>query len=308
VGTDLSKLHLGTAPDSWGVWFPYTPEQVPWERYLDEAARAGYTYTELGPFGYNPTDPARLRDELAKRNLTLTGATVGTRLQRGRSVLQEAKDACKAAAETIKPQGAEYLIILPEGTTDLDGRVVIDETLTDDEWRNLTSLHDELGRYCLEELGLKLTYHSHADSHVGTQAEIIRLLENTDPRYVNLCLDTGHVAYCNADNLALIRQFPERIAYVHLKQVNPTLRDRAHAERMGFPPACRAGVMVEPPLGVPEMPPVLEALAALDRDLWCIVEQDMIGCSVDAPFPVAKRTCEYFASVGLGAGRPLAAR
>ena len=141
-----------------------------------------------------------------------------------------------------------------------------------------------------------------------TQDEIARLLNDTDPRYVNLCLDTGHVAYCNADNLALIRDFPERIAYVHLKQVNPTLRDRAHAERMGFPPACRAGVMVEPPLGVPEMPPVLEALAALDRDLWCIVEQDMIGCSVDAPFPVAKRTCEYFASVDLGAGRPLAAR
>ena len=66
------------------------------------------------------------------------------------------------------------------GTTDLDGRVVIDETLTDDEWRNLTSLHDELGRYCLEELGLKLTYHSHADSHVGTQAEIIRLQEELD--------------------------------------------------------------------------------------------------------------------------------
>ena len=187
-----------------GVWFPYTPEQVPWERYLDEAARAGYTYTELGPFGYNPTDPARLRDELAKRNLTLTGATVGTRLQRGRSVLQEAKDACKAAAETIKPQGAEYLIILPEGTTDLDGKVVIDETLTPEEWKNLTSLHDELGKYCLEELGCKLVYHSHADSHVGTQDEIARLLNDTDPRYVNLCLDTGHVAYCNADNLALI--------------------------------------------------------------------------------------------------------
>lgn len=74
----LTHLRLGTAPDSWGVWFPDDPQQVPWHRFLDEAADAGYTAVELGPYGYLPTHPEQLRDELGRRGLTLTGATAGT--------------------------------------------------------------------------------------------------------------------------------------------------------------------------------------------------------------------------------------
>ncbi|MGO2846954.1 MAG: 2-keto-myo-inositol dehydratase, partial [Microbacterium gubbeenense] len=36
--THSTGLRIGTAPDSWGVWFPDDPGQVPWERFLDEAA------------------------------------------------------------------------------------------------------------------------------------------------------------------------------------------------------------------------------------------------------------------------------
>ena len=86
----LSNLHLGTAPDSWGVWFPEDPKQVPWSQFLDEAAAAGYTAVELGPFGYLPTNPEQLRDELGRRNLILTGATAGTHLHRGGDALAEA--------------------------------------------------------------------------------------------------------------------------------------------------------------------------------------------------------------------------
>ena len=67
--TDLSRLRLGTAPDSWGVWFPEDPHQVTWQQYLDEVAKAGYVYTEQGPQGFLPQDPAQLRDELASRGL-----------------------------------------------------------------------------------------------------------------------------------------------------------------------------------------------------------------------------------------------
>ena len=84
------RLRLGTAPDSWGVWFADDPAQVPWRQYLDEAAAAGYRWTELGPYGYLPTDPGQLRDELASRDLTLTGGTVFTALQRGAAALEDA--------------------------------------------------------------------------------------------------------------------------------------------------------------------------------------------------------------------------
>ena len=40
----MRTLKLGSCPDSWGVWFPDDPEQVPWQRFLDELARVGYEY------------------------------------------------------------------------------------------------------------------------------------------------------------------------------------------------------------------------------------------------------------------------
>ena len=37
----LDRIRVGSAPDSWGVWFPDDPQQTPWHRFLDEVAEAG---------------------------------------------------------------------------------------------------------------------------------------------------------------------------------------------------------------------------------------------------------------------------
>ena len=72
----MSTILVGSAPDSWGVWFPDDPNQTPYTRFLDEVAASGYEWIELGPFGYLPTDPKQLSDELAARNLKLSAGTV----------------------------------------------------------------------------------------------------------------------------------------------------------------------------------------------------------------------------------------
>jgi inosose dehydratase len=298
--TDYPNLVLGTAPDSWGVWNPSgDPLQVPWERYLDEAVQAGYRYSELGPFGYLPTDPGLVRDAYASRGLTLTGGTVDVALHRGGDALEAAKRACDEVMAVLAPNGARHLVILPASYTDFDGNLVESPTLTDDQWTALNSGMSELGRYVAEKHDAVLVFHSHADSHVGAQEDIERFLDGTDPEVVQLCLDTGHVAYCGADNLKIIRDYPDRIGYVHLKQVDPAVRARVRDEHLGLAPAVRLGAMVEPPLGEPDMPSLLAALAALDRELFCIVEQDMYPCDFDRPLPIATRTRTYFASCGL---------
>ncbi|CAM5619995.1 Xylose isomerase-like TIM barrel domain-containing protein OS=Streptomyces fumanus OX=67302 GN=GCM10018772_35600 PE=4 SV=1 [Streptomyces fumanus] len=53
----LDRIRVGSAPDSWGVWFPDDPHQVPWERFLDEVAEAGYSWIEMGPYGICPPTP-----------------------------------------------------------------------------------------------------------------------------------------------------------------------------------------------------------------------------------------------------------
>lgn len=75
----LDRIRVGSAPDSWGVRFPGDPRQVPWERFLDEVAEAGYTWIELGPYGYLPTDPDRLNDEVGRRGLRVSAGTAADR-------------------------------------------------------------------------------------------------------------------------------------------------------------------------------------------------------------------------------------
>jgi inosose dehydratase len=289
---------IGSAPDSWGVWFPDDPRQTPWERFLDEVAAAGYTRIELGPYGYLPTDPSRLRDELDKRGLTVTAGTIFEHLHRADSWDTTWKDV-SAAAMLTAAMGARHLVVIPEFWRDPQtGTVLEDALLTDEQWVAYAAQMNRLARCIREEFGLQIQFHPHADTHVDTHENVERFLHETDPDLVSLCLDTGHISYCGGDNLKLIGDHPERIGYVHLKQVDPAVVAAAHEQGIGFGEAVRMGAMCEPPTGIPDMPPILDALANLDADIFAIVEQDMYPCPADRPLPIARRTLTYLQSCG----------
>ena len=74
------NVKVGSAPDSWGIWFADDPKQTPWQRFLDEVAEAGYEWIELGPYGYLPKEFDRLRTELEKRNLKVSGSFISGHL------------------------------------------------------------------------------------------------------------------------------------------------------------------------------------------------------------------------------------
>ena len=71
------------------------------------------------------------------------------------------------------------------------------------------------------------------------------------------------------------------------------------AEDLPFGEAVKLGAMIEPPLGIPDMPPLLAEIEKLGIDVFAIVEQDMYPCEVDAPLPIAKRTQKYLGSCGV---------
>jgi inosose dehydratase len=292
------ELRIGTAPDSWGVWFPDDPGQVPWERFLDEVQAAGYHWIELGPFGYLPTDPNRLSDELAKRDLKLSAGTVFTGFHKGDDQWERAWNQALDVAGLVAQLGVDQLVVIPDlWRSDSTAAVLESRTLTDEQWKKLAAGHDKLGKALLEEYGIKQQFHSHADSHVGTYKEVERFLHETDSTFTNLCLDTGHFSYYLGDNVKLIEAYPDRIGYLHLKQVEPDILAEALKNDMPFVEAVARGVMTEPGgAGIPEFAPIIEAVAAIDPNIFAIVEQDMYGCSVDFPFPVAKRTREHIFS------------
>ena len=98
----MSTILVGSAPDSWGVWFPEDPIQTPYTRFLDEVAASGYKWIELGPFGYLPTDPKQLSDELASRDLKLSAGTVFEHLHQYESRGDSAWNQCGSRSRTSR--------------------------------------------------------------------------------------------------------------------------------------------------------------------------------------------------------------
>ncbi len=184
-------------------------------------SKAGYEWIELGPYGYLPADPGQLRDELGIRNLTLSAGTCFTGFHRG-DVWAETWEHVKQVAELTSALGAKHIVVIPDMWRDpATGEQLEQRSLGAEVWTALGKGTDRLAKALHEEYGVQLQFHPHADSHVDTQEHVGRFLEITDPDLVTLCLDTGHIAYCGGDNLALIEKHPSRIGYLHLKQVDP---------------------------------------------------------------------------------------
>ena len=292
-------IRVGTAPDSWGVWFPDDPRQMPYTRFLDEVAAAGYKWLELGPYGYLPTDPEKLRDELGSRGLGLSAGTVFEGLHRENS-WHEVWSQADAVAKLTAALGGTHLVVIPDLWRDpITGAAMESRALTEDQWRAKTGGMDRLGRAIYESHGVRTAYHPHADSHVDTERHVYRFLDNTDGQFVNLCLDTGHISYCGGDSINVINKYPDRIGYLHLKQIDPAVRAKVEAEDLPFGEAVKMGAMIEPPLGEPEMPSLLRAIERLGADVFAIVEQDMYPCPLDTPLPIARRTRRYLGSCGV---------
>src|SRR5258708_4325183 len=75
------RLLFASAPDSWGVLdYPGPSWDQSYEKMLDEMAEAGYTGTELGPYGFFPSDPSILQPQLVQRGLKLLGSFVPVKL------------------------------------------------------------------------------------------------------------------------------------------------------------------------------------------------------------------------------------
>jgi len=88
--------------------------------------------------------------------------------------------------------------------------------------------------------------------------------------------------------------YPERIGYLHLKQVHPNILANTLKNDLPFVEAVAQGVMTEPGFeGVPKFAPIIERALEINPEIFAIIEQDMYGCPVDMPFPIAQRTREH---------------
>jgi inosose dehydratase len=292
-------IRVGTAPDSWGVWFASHPRQIHWQRYLREAAEAGYEWTELGPYGYLPTDLEVLRRELSENKLGVSGTFAMGHLEdsnRWPSLCREITDLC----DIVRRLDGRFLVLIDDTYTDLfTGEQTRTDRLTGDDWKRLISRVNDAARV-VQGYGLTLVFHPHAETHIEYEEQIEALLDQTDPASVMLCLDTGHHAYRGGDPVQFLERHHRRIPYLHLKNVDPELQARVTPERIPFAKAVEMGMFCEPAKGVVRFERVRDALHRINFDGWVIVEQDMFPTDFDRPLPIATRTRNYLRTIGIG--------
>jgi inosose dehydratase len=300
---NTSRIRIGTAPISWGACeIPKWGDQLPYAQVLDEMAACGYEGTELGPWSYLPTDPTTLRRELDARKLALAGAFCPVTLHDRDRRLASLRTA-RETIDLLAAAGAPVLVLAEAGDerrAAIAGRVPSDGSagFSHGEWRRFADGVNDVARYARDQ-GLVTAFHPHAASYIERPEEIARLMRDTDPTLVGLCLDTGHVAYGGGDPVEIARTHAHRVRHVHLKDLRRDVRADAFMRHLDFRDA--VGLDVFAPLGAGslDLRGTLQALRAVDYAGWLIVEQDVrLGVSKRAaPERDAKRSRAYLDEV-----------
>ncbi|GAA1810790.1 TIM barrel protein [Planosporangium flavigriseum] len=216
------------------------------QRALRDIAAEGYQGVEL--FDGNVADfadrPEVLRELLHETGLTLVSVYTGANFIYADSLPDELWRVNRAA-ELAALFGAEKLVV-GGGARRAAG--------TDDED------YDRLGKSLdtvvdiAERQGLNASYHPHLSTIVESPDELERIMTRSR---IGFCPDTAHLAAGGGDPAALIRQYPERIEHVHLKDYRP--------EPFAFLPLGQ---------GALDFPDILAAVQEAGYDGWLLVELD----------------------------------
>ena len=297
-------LRAANAPCSWGVIENIAGERYDYARVLDEMAASGYAGTELGDWGFMPTDPAKLRDELARRKLTLLASWVSVWLHDDNRHEQSINDCVRTAKLLAAVGGPDCLIVLGNDPytdpirTQHSGRITAAMGMDEAQWRVFAKGADDVARRVMDETGLRTVFHHHIGTWIETPAETARLMAMTDADRLGLVFDTGHWAFGGGDPLTGIRQFADRIRYVHFKDHDPEVARQSRREGWDGPASVGKGIFPELGRGDVDFPAVMKALDAVGYDGWIVVEQDVLP-GLGTPLESARRNRDYLRQIGL---------
>ena len=148
----------------------------------------------------------------------------------------------------------------------------------------------EMGKF-LEDEGMPLAYHHHMGTVIETEEDTIRLLENTDDS-VKLTLDTGHMLFAQGNSLKILKDFYERIAHIHCKDIRKNVLDKSLTEDFSFRAAFLEGAFTVPGDGCIDYKPLFDVLKEKNYSGWLVVEAEQDPAKAN-PFEYAKIGYKY---------------
>lgn len=297
-------IQVANAPCSWGVIENVEGERGGYARVLDEMHEAGYAGTELGDWGFMPTDPRHLRRELESRELKLLASWVTVHLHDAAHLAENEADALRTARQLAEVGGPGTLVVLgndpytdPVRTLQA-GRILPDHGMDDARWRTFADGANRIARAVKRETGLRTVFHHHIGTWVETPEETARFLSMTDPEVLGLCFDTGHYRFSGGDPIEGVKRHADRIWHVHFKDHDPNVASRARREGWSAVKAIERGVFCELGKGDVDFKAILGELGRRGYGGWIVVEQDVIP-GMGSPKESARRNREYLKGIGL---------
>ena len=257
---------IATAPISWGVCeMPGWGYQLPVESVLAEMSAAGFTHTELGSLGYLPTDPNELRATLDRHRLSLLGGFVPMVLHDPAQAENTTAAATKAAG-LIAGGGGRYFISCAVSHPDNWRQT----PLAEHQWATVADILAEVDKIAADH-GLIQAHHPHFGALVETATEIEHILAASDTAIV---FDTAHLVLSGGDVADMAERYQDRIALVHIKDVNLGIAARVTAGELSLMQGVQQGLF--PPLGQGDLPipEIVDLLEKSGRNLWYVLEQD----------------------------------
>jgi inosose dehydratase len=260
----------------WILWRDFKGRDVPLSEAIRDIAKLGLNGIEFSPrkdeLSLHGFTRESFHDLLRDNGLELSGNYFGGAFHDGAQ-----RDSITAAFRTtldnLQFYGAENVIIGPPGRVDGDNLPLI---------RASAPLLNELGRIAADA-GVRLGIHPHVNTIIETPEEIDLAMELTDPQYVSLAPDTGHIRLGGGDVLQIVGKYRDRLSYFHLKDSAGAF-DRPH-----FAPNLR-----ELGQGEIDFPAILNLLKEIGFKGWLNVEQDY---TVTTPAESAAVSANYIHTV-----------
>ncbi len=302
------RFLFASAPVSWGIQDDPGPEwkALPYDRILDEIVAAGYTGTELGPYGYFHTDPKVLGPALKRRKLTLLSSFVPVPLTdpaESKKVVAHVRKVGKL----LSALGARLLVLAdcqtPERNS-LAGRVPADgsKSLGAEAWKHVGEIVAQVER-AAAEYNLRLVFHPHVATHVETPYEVGCFFDAVSATKTGLCLDTGHCVYGGGDPVDEARKYSSLLRYVHIKDIDAAALGEARKKKMNFGEGIGAGVFSQIGKGCINFRAFFDLVRDLGYSGWFVVEQDVIfGQTKVPPVESMRASLQYLKQVVSAAG------
>ena len=290
---DQKKVKLAIAPIGWtNDDMPDLGAENTFQQCVSEMALAGFTGCEVG--NKYPKDPVELKKALDLRGMQICNAWFSAFLTT--KPYEEVEADFIKHITFLKEMGAKVVGISEQSYSIQGTDKPIFEAkyvMNDEEWDVFCKGLNKLGKTA-KDMGIALTLHHHMGTVVQTEAEIDRMMENTDPELFSLLFDSGHLAYCGEDYMSVLKKYAKRIKHVHLKDIRPDVIAQVKAEHKSFLQGVRMGTFTVPGDGAIDFAPIFDVLAETGYEGYVLVEAEQ-DPAIANPFEYALKARKYIA-------------